>query len=87
MFMIPANSENIRKEYKILLNELEQFNPELTDKARILAITKCDLLDSNSLKKLQKRKMPDIPVVFISSLNGMGIPQMKDEIWKSLQSQ
>lgn len=84
LFMIPANSENIRKDYKILLNELEQFNPELVDKARVLAITKCDLLDDDGLKKLKKRKMPDLPIVFISSLAGLGIAQLKDEIWKAL---
>ena len=84
LFMIPANSENIRKDYKILLNELEQFNPELIDKARVLAITKCDLLDDDGLKKLKKRKMPDLPVVFISSLSGLGIAQLKDQIWKAL---
>ncbi len=84
LFMIPANSENIRKDYKILLNELEQFNPELVDKARVLAITKCDLLDDDGLKKLKKRKMPDLPVVFISSLSGLGIAQLKDQIWKAL---
>lgn len=84
LFMVPANSPNIRKEYQILLNELEQFNPELIDKARILAITKCDLLPEDELKKLKKRKLPDIPVVFISSQTGFGIVQLKDEIWKVL---
>lgn len=84
LFMIPASSPNIRKEYGILLNELEQFNPELLDKQKILAITKCDLLDDDGLKKLKKRKMPPLPLVFISSLSGFGIPQLKDEIWKAL---
>jgi len=84
LFMVPATSANIRKDYNILLNELEQFNPELTDKARILAITKCDTLDSDGLKKLKKRKLPDLPVVFISSLSGLGISELKDEIWSAL---
>ncbi|MBK6346092.1 MAG: GTPase ObgE [Bacteroidales bacterium] len=84
LFMVPATSANIRKEYDILLNELEQFNPELTDKARILAITKCDTLDSDGLKKLKKRKLPDLPVVFISSLSRLGISELKDEIWSAL---
>jgi len=84
LFMVPATSANIRKDYNILLNELEQFNPELTDKARILAITKCDTLDSDGLKKLKKRKLPDLPVVFISSLSGLGIAELKDEIWSAL---
>ncbi len=84
LFMIPATSPNIRKEYDILLNELEQFNPELLDKQKVLAITKCDLLDEDGLKKLKKRKMPQLPLVFISALTGSGIPQLKDEIWKAL---
>lgn len=84
LFMVPATSANIRKDYNILLNELEQFNPELTDKARILAITKCDTLDGDGLKKLKKRKLPDLPVVFISSLSGLGIAELKDEIWSAL---
>ncbi|KAF0195472.1 MAG: GTP-binding protein [Bacteroidetes bacterium] len=84
LFMVPATSANIRKDYNILLNELGQFNPELTDKARILAITKCDTLDSDGLKKLKKRKLPDLPVVFISSLSGLGISELKDEIWSAL---
>ncbi|MFH1121755.1 MAG: GTPase ObgE [Bacteroidota bacterium] len=84
LFMVPATSENIRKDYSILLNELDQFNPELNDKARILAVTKCDILDADGMKKLKKRKMPDLPVVFISSLSGTGIGELKDEIWKAL---
>ena len=87
LFMIPSTSPNIRKEYQILLNELEQFNPELIDKARVLAITKCDLLPEEELKKLKKRKMPDIPVVFISSQTGLGVVQLKDEVWKALHGE
>lgn len=87
LFMIPSTSPNIRKEYQILLNELEQFNPELIDKARVLAITKCDLLPEDELKKLKKRKMPDIPVVFISSQTGLGVVQLKDEVWKALHGE
>jgi len=84
LFMVPANSPNIRKEYEILLNELEQFNPELIDKERILAITKCDLLTAEELKKIKKRKMPDITIMYISSQTGFGIVELKDEIWKVL---
>lgn len=84
LFMVPATSPNIRKEYEILLNELAQFNPELTDKARILAVTKCDILSEDDLKKLKKRKLPDVPVAFISSQTGFGIVQLKDQIWKLL---
>ena len=85
LFMVPCNTENIRKEYLILLNELEQFNPELLDKARVLAITKCDLLDSPALAKIKKRKLPDIPTIYISAHTGSGISELKDELWKTLQ--
>lgn len=84
LFMIPASSENIRKDFDILLNELEQYNPELIDKQRVLAVTKCDLLDTEQLRKLKKRKFPEVPVVFISSHTGQGIAELKDEIWKAL---
>ena len=85
LFMIPVDSENIKKEYKILLNELEQFNPELLDKKRILAITKCDLLNEKDLKKL-KTKIPDLPYIFISSVANIGIIELKDLLWKELNS-
>ena len=84
LFMVPAISPSVIKEYKILLNELGRYNPELIDKDRILAITKCDLIDDEGMKKLKKRKLPDIPVVFISSHTGMGISELKDKIWSSL---
>lgn len=84
LFMVPVTSQNIRKDYEILLNELEQFNPELLDKNRVLAITKCDLLDAEGLRNLKKRKLPDVPVVLISSHSGLGIPELKDAIWQAL---
>ncbi len=83
LFIIPATSESIKKEYKILLNELSQFNPELLDKKRILAITKCDLVDEQELKKL-KKKLPDIPSIFISAITNQGITELKDLLWKEL---
>jgi GTP-binding protein len=72
LFMIPADSNDIRKEYKILLNELKSFNPELLDKGRLLAITKCDLLDEE-LTKQMKKELPRVPSVFISSHNRIGV--------------
>lgn len=84
LFMVPATSPNIRKEYEILLNELEMYNPELMDKNRVLAVTKCDLLDADGLKKLKRRKMSDIPVVFISAHSKLGLTELKDELWKAL---
>ncbi len=68
LFLLPANSENLAKEYKILLNELKQYNPALLDKNRLLAVTKSDLLDEPSLKKLKTKLPKGIPSIFISSL-------------------
>jgi GTP-binding protein len=85
LFMIPSDSEDIRKEFSILINELEQFNPELLDKKRLLAISKTDFLDDELRRELEK-DLPDVPYVFISSVTGYGIPQLKDMIWKELET-
>lgn len=84
LFMVPVNAENIRKEYEILLHELSEFNPELADKKILLVITKCDLMDDEGLKKLKRRKMPDVPTIYISSHTGANIMQLKDLLWKSI---
>lgn len=84
LFMIPADSADIRKEFNILLAELTQFNPELLDKKRILAISKSDMLDDELQAALSKELPPDIPTVFISSVTSKGILPLKDLIWKSL---
>ena len=84
LFMIPSDSEDVEKEYEILLNELREYNPELVDKKRILAITKCDVVDKEQIEKLQK-KLPKVPSVFISSVAGEGIAELKDILWKALQ--
>lgn len=83
LFMVPADSDDIREEYQVLLNELKQYNPELLHKDRILAVTKSDMLD-DELKEEIKRDLPDIPWIFISSLTQEGITQLKDLIWKIL---
>lgn len=83
LFMIPADSKDIEKEYQILLNELKLYNPELLDKRRILAITKSDMLDAE-LKQEMKKIMPDIPYIFISSVAQQGITELKDLIWRAL---
>jgi Obg family GTPase CgtA len=84
LFMVPADSDDIATEYKILLNELKQYNPELLDKQRVLAITKCDLIDEE-LKKEIKRHLPrKVPHVFICSVTGEGIPELKDILWNTL---
>ena len=85
LFMIAADSKDIRKEYDILLNELEQYNPELLDKKRVLAITKCDMLDEELIKEM-KREVPEIPHAFISSVTNLGIDKLKDLLWKELNS-
>jgi GTPase len=83
LFLIPADSKDIRKEYAILLNELKEYNPELLDKPKLLAISKADLLDEE-LKKEMKRELPKIKTVFISSITGEGILKLKDVIWTEL---
>ncbi len=87
LFMIPADSKDIAGEYKILLKELKQYNPELLDKKRVLAVTKSDMLD-DELKKEIKRHLPrKIPTLFICSLTGEGIPQLKDILWNTLNEE
>jgi GTP-binding protein len=84
LFLIPADSKNIAAEYKILLNELKQFNPELLDKQRLLAISKSDMLDNELEKELKKQLPKDVPAIFISSVSGKNIMQLKDLLWKTL---
>ena len=82
--MVPANTEDVKKEYDILLNELKKYNPELMDKDRILAITKCDLADEDAMKEIKKHLPRKVPHVFISSVTGQGIDELKDLIWLTL---
>lgn len=83
LFLIPADSDDIAKEYAILLNELEQYNPELLDKERMLAISKSDMIDAE-LKAEMEKELPDIPYIFISSVAQQGLDQLKDRIWEML---
>jgi GTP-binding protein len=84
LFLVPADSEDIHKEYKILMNELEQYNPELLDKRRILAISKSDMLD-DELKEEIRLDLPDIPTLFISSIAQQGLQELKDLLWETIQ--
>ena len=84
LFLIPADSEDIQKEYEILLNELRKHNPELLDKDRLLAISKSDMLD-DELKEEMKQELPDgVKALFISSVAQLGLMELKDELWKML---
>ena len=85
LFMVPADSDDIKKEYKILLNELKQYNPELLHKERLLAITKSDMLDEELIKAM-KKELPKIPYLFISSVAQQGLVELKDLIWKHLNA-
>ena len=87
LFMVPGDTDDIRKEYEILLNELATFNPEMLDKQRVLAITKCDMLDEELMEMLAENLPENVPHVFISSLTGMGISQLKDILWTELNSE
>ncbi|MCX6242497.1 MAG: GTPase ObgE [Bacteroidetes bacterium] len=84
LFMIPADSNDIRNEYRILLNELEMYNPELLDKSRLLAITKSDLADEEIISELKKELPEDIPIVFISSIKKAGLMKLKGMLWDAL---
>lgn len=87
LFMVPADTDDIKREYDILLNELAQFNPEMLDKQRVLAITKCDLIDEELMTMLEPNLPADIPHVFISGVSGLGLQQLKDILWKELNSE
>lgn len=84
LFMVPGDAEDIRKEYDILLNELATFNPDMLSKQRVLAITKCDLLDEELIEMLEETLPDDLPHVFISSVTGLGISVLKDILWNEL---
>ena len=84
LFLVPADAEDIHQEYKILLNELEKFNPDLLEKRRILAISKSDMLDEELMAEIEKDLPEDIPHIFFSSVTNYNIQQLKDLIWKEM---
>lgn len=84
LFMVPADSEDIKKEYDILLNELRKHNPELLDKDRLLAISKCDMLDEELIEEIKQDLPKEIETVFISSVAQIGLMELKDKLWKML---
>jgi GTP-binding protein len=84
LFVIPADSDDIKKEYKVLLKELKTYNPELVHKTRMLAITKSDMLDELMMKQMTKLLPKDLPVCFISAVAQTGLSELKDMVWKAL---
>ena len=87
LFLIPADSKDISQEYAILLDELRRYNPELLDKNRLVAVSKCDMLDEELIEEMRedmKDDFKDVPYLFISSVSGLGIQKLKDELWKLL---
>ena len=87
LFMVDSESDDIRRDYEMLVSELRNFNPEMMDKHRVLAVTKCDLLDDELIAMLRETTPDDIPVVFISSVTGKGISELKDVLWRELNSE
>ena len=87
LFMVPADTDDIRKEYEILSNELAQYNPDLLDKPRVLAITKSDLLDEELIEALSEDLPEGIPHIFISAVAQLGITELKDLLWKGLNEE
>lgn len=84
LFMISCDAKDIQKEFDILLNELKKFNPDLLDKRRLLAITKCDMMDETMIEQMRATLPKGIPAVFISAVTGMNIQALKDMIWETL---
>ena len=84
LFMIPADAKDIREEYRILLGEMKKYSPELLDKRRILALSKCDMLDEELMEEMKKELPEELPCLFISSITNFGIESLKDQLWKAL---
>ena len=87
LFMVPGDADNIKHDYEVLLNELKEFNPEMLEKHRVLAITKSDLLDDELISMLREELPTDLPVIFISAVTGYGLDELKDILWRELNSE
>ena len=87
LFMVPGDTDDIKREYEILLNELAQFNPDMLEKHRVLAITKCDLLDAELIEMLRETLPQDLPCVFISAVANQGLDELKDVLWRELNAE
>ena len=86
LFMVPADSPDIKNEFAVLLNELKQYSPELLDKDRLLAVTKCDMLDEVMMKQLKKELPKGVEHVLISSVAQIGLEELKDKLWAKLHA-
>ncbi|HRD51528.1 MAG TPA: GTPase ObgE [Flavobacteriales bacterium] len=84
LFMVPADSNDIKHDYQVLVNELKEYSPELLDKDRLLAITKCDMLDTVMMEQLRKELPKGVDAVLISSVARIGLDELKDKLWKLL---
>lgn len=86
LFMIACDAKDIKAEYEVLVNELRKYNPELLDKKRLLAITKCDMLDEEMMTQMEKLLPEDVPHIFISAVSGFNIDRLKDMVWEQINS-
>ena len=84
LFMVPADADDIKREYEILLDEVVKFNPELEDKHRVLAISKSDMLDEELIEEMKKELPEGVPCVFLSSVSGQGVMELKDMLWAAI---
>ena len=84
LFMVPADADDINEQYQVLVRELEQFNPQLADKPRVLAVSKSDMLDDELIAEMRPSLPEGIPAVFISAVTGMGITELKDLLWAQI---
>jgi GTP-binding protein len=87
LFMIPADADDIRKEYDILCNELDTFNPDLVDKPRVVAISKCDMLDDELMEEMRPLLPEGVQTVFISAVTGFGLNELKDLLWRTINDE
>ncbi len=89
LFMVPADADNIVEQYNVLLTELEKYNPELLTKCRILAISKCDMLDEQMIAEMHQEIAPhlNLPIVFLSSVSGLGVNELKDILWEEINKE
>ena len=87
LFMVPADSDDIRRDYEILLKEVREFNPELADKSRVLAISKSDMLDDELREAIEAELPEGVPTVFISAVTGQGLTELKDLLWREINSE